>query len=146
MNRPPSIVRFEQCYLGNLVLGFVVLAITWNSRLALFQQNPATAQLSQNAVYASLFGGLLVGAVISLVLWYFAARQGSVVAKWIIVVFFALSILGMFYSFSTGQSARGLAGVLQIVGYVLYAVAVWLLFKPDSRAWFGEDDDRAPLA
>ena len=36
---------------------------------------------------------IVVGAVISLLLWYFVARQAAVVAKWIVVVFFAIGLL-----------------------------------------------------
>jgi len=32
----------------------------------------------------------------------------------------------------------GLSGALGIVGLVLNGIAVWQLFRPDARAWFGE--------
>ncbi len=135
MFRPISIVQFERCYLGSLVLGFITLAFTWNTQMALLQRNPATAQMG-SMVYGSLLIGLIVGAIITLVLWYFAARRASVVAKWIIVVFFAIGVLGLLNSLSKGMVPHGLGGVLTIANIVLQAVAVYLLFRPDATAWF----------
>ena len=139
MHRPASIVNFERCYLGSLVLGFVTLAFSWNAQMAMLQRNPATAQLGGGALYGSLLFGLVVGAVITLVLWYFAARRGSVVAKWIIVVFFAFGVLVLLNSLSKGTVTPGLGGVLTIANTVLQAVAVWMLFKPDAKAWFADN-------
>lgn len=33
-----------------------------------------------------------------------------------------------------------------VVAFVLNAVAVWLLFQPDARAWFGETVERGDVA
>ena len=136
MLRPRSIINFERCYLGSLLLGFVTLALTWNTQIEALQRTPATAQMGDNFIYTSLLGGITLGAVITLLLWYFAARRASVVAKWIIVVFFALGALSLLRQLAAGTIPSGLGGVLSIANFVLQAVAVWLLFKPDAKAWF----------
>ena len=138
MLRPTSITNFERCYLGSIALGFIILALTWNSQLALLARNPATAQLSGGAIYGSLLTGLVIGAVVAILLWYFAARRASVVAKWIIVVFFAFGVLSLLNSLSKGMVPPGLGGVLTIANIVLQGVAVWMLFKPDAKAWFAD--------
>lgn len=138
MPRPKSIIAFEQCYLGSLVLGFIALAFGWGAQKALLARNPDVAQLNSGMLYASLFGGLILGAVITILLWYFAARRASVVAKWIIVVFFAFGVLVLLSSLAKGTVAPGLGGVISIANTVLQAVAVWMLFKPDSKAWFAD--------
>ena len=136
MLRPISIVQFERCYLGSLLLGFLTLAVTWNTQLAMLQRNPATAQMSGGMIYGSLLTGLVVGALITLLLWYFAARRASAVAKWIIVVFFAIGVLSLLNSLSKGVVPPGLGGVLTVANIVLQGVAVYLLFRPDAKAWF----------
>lgn len=136
MLRPISIIQFERCYLGSLVLGFLTLAFSWNAQMAMLQRNPATAQMAGGVLYGSLLTGLVLGAVVTLVLWYFAARRASVVAKWIIVVFFAIGLLSLLNTLSKGMVPPGLGGVLTITNVVLQAVAVYLLFRPDAKAWF----------
>ena len=136
MLRPVSIVQFERCYLGSIALGFVTLALTWTAQMAMLSRNPATAQLSGGLLYSSLLTGIVLGALVALVLWYFAARRASVVAKWIIVVFFAIGVLSLLNSLSKGMVPSGLGGVLTVANIVLQAVAVYLLFRPDAKAWF----------
>ena len=138
MVRPVSIINFERCYLGRVALGFLALALTWNTQVAMLTRNPATAQLGGGALYGSLLTGLVIGAVIAILLWYFAARRASVVAKWIIVVFFAFGVLSLLNSLSKGVILPGLGGVLTVTNTVLQAVAVWMLFKPDAKAWFAD--------
>ena len=146
MLRPRSIIDFERCYLGSLVLSFITLALTWNAQLAALQRTPSTAQLGDGFIMSSLLGGLAFGAVITLLLWWFAARRGSVVAKWIIVAFFALGTLGLLNGLARGTTPPGLGGVLSVANWVLQAVAVWLLFRPDANAWFADRGRRSDPA
>lgn len=146
MIRPKSIINFERCYLGALALSFLTFAFTWSAQRALLERNPATAALSTSAVMATAVAVLLVSAIINLLLWYFAARRASVVAKWIIVVFFGLGTLVVLRSLITGTFMAGFGGVLQVVVYVLQAVGVYLLFRPDSNAWFAERGRHVDMA
>ncbi|HEX8484281.1 hypothetical protein [Sphingomonas sp.] len=140
MTRPISIVRFDYCYLGALVVGAVNAALNWQRYTAM----PAVrdAQVMFGAWYLPTVTA--IGYLIPLLLWYFVARRGSVVAKWIVVVLFGLGMVGLLIALAMGTMASGLGGVLSVVAIVLNAVAVWLLFRPDARAWFGEKahDDR----
>ena len=129
--RPMSIVNFERCYLGAVLIGFINSILNFSAR----NTNPQLAQAT--AMFGTGFFIIfaLLGLAIPLLLWYFTARRASVVAKWIITVFFAIGAL--FFLFSLGRIFHsGLIGILSIIGFVLQAVAVYLLFKPDANAWF----------
>lgn len=134
MNRPNSIVQFERFYLGALLLSVIATALSWNQITEKLAANPEAAALGPGFVAASAAVGLLIG----LVLWYFVARKASVVAKWIVVVFCALAVLGFVYVAATGQTPGGIGGILGIARLVLSVIAVVFLFRPDAKAWFGE--------
>jgi hypothetical protein len=139
VERPKSIVLFERCYLGGIAVGLVNTAVSWNATLARFTEEPAAAQLGTSFGQGMLIGGTLLGIVISLLLWYFTARQRSVVTKWIITVFFVLGVLGLVLGAVRGAMPHGLSGILVVIVWVLDAIAVWQLFKRDSKIWFGEE-------
>lgn len=138
MERPLSIVWFERCYLGATAVGLVNIALSWQSSLQRMAENPAAAQLGESFGKTILLVGSAIAIVIPLTLWFFTARKRSTVTKWIIVAFFALGVLSIFREAMTGTLQPGLTGILMIVAFVLNGVAVWQLFRPDARAWFGE--------
>ena len=142
MQRPISIVQFEQCYLGALVLGLVNTAIGWNDRMQLVQVQQAQGMMG-GAFVPVMLGATLIGAAITLLLWFLTARKGFAGAKWVVVVFYVLGLLALLLSLAQGTLPRGVAGILTVVAWVLNTVAVWLLFRPDARRWFGEGVDPA---
>ena len=129
--RPISIVNFERCYLGAIVVGLLNSLFTIPVMMRTPQVAQATARFGGGFIYISM----VLNIVVTLLLWYFAARKASVVAKWIIVVFFAFGVLGILVNLTRGFPT-GLSGVLSIVAIALQAVAVYLLFRPDANAWF----------
>lgn len=138
MERPISIVWFERCYLGGVAIGVFNTALSWNAAMAKMAENPASAQLGASFGSSMLIFGTVIGLAINALLWFFTARKGSVVTKWIITVFFALGLLGMLFSVMRGALLPGIGGFLAIVALVLNGIAVWQLFKPDTKLWFGE--------
>lgn len=136
MERPQSIVWFERCYLGLIVLGLINAALSWNEMMAKAAANPGLERLGPSFVPTLMIGVMVITLCINLLLWYFATRKGAAVAKWIIVVFFGISVLSMVLTIPTGGLPAGLTGVLKIVAFVLHAIAVWQLFKPDANVWF----------
>lgn len=136
MVRPVSIVWFERCYLGALVVGLLNTALTWNATMAKMAENPGAAQMGASFGPATVIVGSLIGVAITLVLWYFAARKRANVARWIITVFFVLSVLMLGFAALMHTFPQGIAGVLGVAGFVLNAIAVWQLFRPDAEAWF----------
>jgi hypothetical protein len=130
--RPTSIIQFERFYLGALVVGLINNVLNWSQ---------ATAALNDPNVQAVgmgtgfLVGTMVVGIVIQLLLWYFTAKRGSNIAKWILVVLFGLGLIGLLISLP-GLFAIGTIGaVLSLLAVALQAYAVFMLFKPDAVAW-----------
>lgn len=81
---------------------------------------------------------MAIGFIAPLILWYFIARRGSAIAKWIVVVFFAIGLCGSLIGLAMHTFPVGLRGIISAVTFVLQAISVWLLFRPDTSAWFGE--------
>jgi fluoride ion exporter CrcB/FEX len=73
-----------------------------------------------------------------LLLVYFISRKGSPVAKWIYVVLGVLGLIGGLSTFSQTLELGTLPVILTIIQYALLIAALWLLFRPDSKAWFAD--------
>ena len=128
--RPQSIINFERVVLLSLAFGILSAFLSWD-------------QIQANVAATGFGGGFVIGvqavtiAVYLLLLW-FISRHGSPVAKWIYVV---LAVAGLLFGLAgIGQTfAMGaVSAVLTIVQYVLTLVSLWLLFRPDAKAWFAE--------
>lgn len=132
--RPTSIVRFEWVYLAIILIGIIDTALSWNDVMATVQMQRMIAQLGAAAAYVPVVIGLLI----QFALLYFIGRRGSVVAKWIFVVLTGFGIASACYGLATHTASTPLLGVLGVVLLVLDAIAIWLLFRPDTRPWFGE--------
>lgn len=138
MERPQSIATFERCYLGAVALGLVNNALNWNN----MQEQMAATPNSELLPVWFLPATIGFGVLIALLLWYFVARRASVVAKWIVVVFFAIGLLGLpgiINGVTTGLVAP-LMGILALVALTLQTMAVWMLFRPDAKLWFAGQD------
>ncbi len=138
MVRPASIVRFDRFYLLSIAIGVIGTILQWPQLMAMIESDPSFAPVrSAGVVLAAVFAG--AGVVISLLLWYFVARQGSVVAKWIVTVFTALSLGSLLLGISSGTVASDASGILRMVGVVLQLIATIALFRRDARPWFTND-------
>jgi len=132
--RPQSIVRFEQLYIVNLILS-VASGIWSYMRLSIALPPDAPRAL----VPVTMIGATAMGLIIGLLLLYFIARRGSEVAKWILIILFAIGLIGVIHSGARLHVATTLSAVIlgvALVQLVLQAVCVWLLFRPDAKAWF----------
>jgi len=132
--RPQSIIMFERLYLGAWGIGVINSLLAWNRSQEALQANPVLADIGPGLLYVTT----AIGFAIPLLLWYFIARRRSVVAKWLLVVLFAIGLMGVAYAATQGSIAGGISGALAIVALLLQAGAVYMLFRPDTRAWFGE--------
>lgn len=132
--RPASIIRFEQLFLGALAADLLAAILALETNLAALKANPATAGMGAGA----LIGMLILYVAFALVLWFFAARRRSVVAKWLLSIWFIVSTCGLALSLFQGQ-LFGLATYLGWVAYGLRAWSVSYLFKPDADTWFAKD-------
>ena len=134
--RPQSIIWFERLYVAAFVLGVLSIVQTWGIQTAMLDSDPRLASMPW-VPYASL----AVRMVLAGALWYFVARKGSVIAKWIVVLLAAYgAVLLALLLFGLVQGSAPLAIVApSALQNILYIAAVALLFRPDTRPWFGED-------
>lgn len=142
MQQPKSIERFEQLFFLGLVIGLAMQILNWNKSVEAMQVSPVTAQLG----IPFLLGTMAVGLAISLSLWFFIARRGSEVAKWIYVVLTALALLGIVATAllprAQGMPAPDLITQIGRVAVTLInLVSIWFLFQPDTRPWFNKGVD-----
>lgn len=123
---------FERCYIAAFAVGVMITVLTWPALRAMAV--PAQAIVGNWYLPAIT----LIGVAIPLLLWYFIARRGSAVAKWIATVLFALSVIGSAISLVSGGYLLALGSLLGVARLALLAAAIWFIFRPDTRAWFGE--------
>lgn len=132
--RPESIVMFERLYLGALAVAVVNFALTWNSTQEYMANDPAVAAAGLGNGF--LISTMLLSFAIPLLLWYFIAKRGSNIAKWILVVLFGFGLISMIFSFGTMMAMSGPIGLIgALLTTALQAGAVYMLFKPDAVEW-----------
>lgn len=128
--RPKSIVMFERVVLISLLLGIFNAFLMWD-------------RLSADAAAQGMTSGTLITVqaittAIYLLLIWFIARKASPVAKWIYVVLTVLGVLlalaGMGQTMTMGTASI----IITVIQYILLIFSVWLLFKPDAKAWFAD--------
>ena len=140
--RPASIVDFERFYLVAILLGLVNDYLD-GSAIVERVEFVSAGQLGQGFAATTI----VVGLALQLLLWYFVARRCRVVAKWIFVVLIASELLFYIWGVADGALLYGLQSgitsplsfVVGLVGLLLKVAAVWMLFRPDARIWFGEE-------
>lgn len=133
MTRPKSIRLFELFYLGSVLVEAVNTAMTW----AETNTNPQTMEVKQ--MLGAWFPTLLTVFTFTLwlLLWYFTARARSNVARWAIVIFYALGLIGFVFSLAIGATPAAVPLSLWVVSLVSTTIAVFFLFRRDAVAWFG---------
>lgn len=133
MVRPKSIRYFELCYLGCVLVGGINTAMTWASAMASDDGQQARAVVGPWFLpIAFVFAYTL-----ALLLWYFTARVPSRVAKWIVILWFGLSVLTVGFNLIKGPTFET-STILSVVTLLLNAAAVWFLLRPDSNSWFAK--------
>lgn len=135
--RPKSIVQFDYVYLVVIALGLVSSALSWDDLMAMVSVQEMVAKLGM----APIYGTLLFVTGLQLLLWYVVARRGSVVGKWIFVIYTAAVLVFSGYSLALNGAISPAVGVVSVALLVLQAIAIWLVFRPDTPPWFGEDAD-----
>ncbi|HEX9932466.1 MAG TPA: hypothetical protein VGB08_06440, partial [Allosphingosinicella sp.] len=92
--------------------------------------------------------GLLIGIPLVIfaiygVLIYFVARQASSTARWIYVVLAGLGLLFGLAGLGTLFEFPGHLVLLTLIQHALTAASIFLLFRPDSMAWFAQGTPHA---
>jgi hypothetical protein len=129
--RPKSIVNFERIVIISILFGIVSSFLTRAKMEAMMAGKP---HLSSNAT----LGIQIVVILLYLVLIYFISRKGSPVAKWIYVVLCVLGLVFGLVGLPLMMQMGPLPMIIAAVQYALSIASLWMLFRPDSKAWFSE--------
>lgn len=130
--RPKSIVLFERLVLLGIVLG-IINAFLVHEQIA--EMVAAQGQgMGTSTVY--IIQAITVG--LYLLLIWFISRHGSPVAKWIYVVLAGLGLVAGLVGIGQTLEFGIVPAIMAIAQYVISIVSIWLLFRPDSKAWFNE--------
>lgn len=132
--KPGSIRKFDWLYLGSIavnLLGFVfnydTIAAQTNAELA--------AQGVEGLSTGVLIGGLLFGTAISLALWFMISILRIELAKWLLLLLTAWSVLT---TATAAASVFDSSVAWGLISTIMTIVALWFLFQPDAKAWFAE--------
>ena len=144
MPRPPSIIAFERLYLASLAVYLVSGFLSWTTaRETALSATGArgNTEAMQAAIGPVMLVTLAVTVLVSVLLWYLVARRRSIVGKWLVVVSEAigavLAVLAIVQLVASGApNAAGIA--LGAISTALAVVAAVMLFRPDTKPWFGE--------
>lgn len=131
--RPQSIIWFERLYLGAWAIGVINALTFWDRNTVAIRKSGIEETLPGYQYWTTGLGFL-----IPLILWYFIARQGSAVAKWILVVLVALGVASIVTVIVNGRLPQSATGLLGLVAIALQIAAASLLFRQDTKPWFGE--------
>ena len=134
MARPKSIRMFELFYLGSVLVGAVNTAMTWAETSASAEAVQVKQMLGPWFVPLST----VFLYTLWLLLWYFTARARSNVARWVVVIFYALALIGFVFTLAVGATPAGLPLILSAASLVLTTLAVFFLFRRDATEWFGK--------
>ena len=152
MNRPPSIVRFEQLYLGSIAIWLLTTLGFWSVNRRMIEANPQYAANPQMQSFAATLMVVSAAVVLaaSVLFWWLTARKASPVGKWLVVVTEAIGVLFAVYALyllATGGAPNALNAIGNLVSTALAVGAAVMLFRPDANAWFAAGRGGAePLA
>jgi len=130
--RPPSIVNFTRVVLLSLAIGIVATWLSWD------KLQEAIAATGSGMSTGMILGIQGVTIALYLLLIWFISSHGSPVAKWIYVVLCVLGLVFGLIGFRQTLAYGTLPALLAAIQYILSIISLWLLFRPDSKAWFSE--------
>jgi len=131
--RPVSIVWFERLYLGSLILGLLSSVLNWTTIRAATLATPGASGFIASTTFIFLTLAFSFG--ISALFWYFIAKRGSKVAKWIFTGFFVIGLLGLPATLRNPMFGPTVT-TFALINILLQLAAVICLFRPDTHDWF----------
>ncbi len=130
--RPPSIVNFTRVVLLSLAIGILASFISWD------EVEKSVAASGAGIGRGTMIGIQVVTTGLFLLLIWFISAHGSPVAKWIYVVLCGLGLIFGLLGFEKTLDVGTIPAILTAAQYILSIISLWLLFRPDSKAWFSE--------
>ena len=141
MTRPRSIAIFEIAYLGALAINVAGPFLVWSALTANVAEQAHAGPDAGGVVNGVLIGGIVVAAALGLLLWWFVARRGSNVARWVAAVLLAYSLVSSALQIAQLGGMLDLIRIVSLLSMVFTAVALASLFMPDARAWFADEPE-----
>lgn len=135
--RPDSIKKFDLFYLGSIALGAINVLINRGAMAEQFKnelarQGDETGQMLSGSEGAVVIGGVILGTLISLLLWFLVSRQKISLVRWIIAALTAYSLLSLPALIGALPS---LMAMVSLLGIILQIVAVYYVFQTESTVW-----------
>lgn len=141
MTRPRSIAIFEIAYLAALAINIAGPFLIWSALTASVAEQAHSGADAGGVVNGVLIGGILVAGVLGLLLWWFVARRGSNVARWVAVVLLAYSLVSSALQVAQLGGGLDVIRIVSLLGMVFTTVALASLFMADARAWFADEPE-----
>ena len=131
--RPNSIKYFEWLWLGSILIGIIVSAISYQHMLSEIQ--------NEFGELGSLFEilvpiGTAIGVGLTLLFVLLTSRRQNKVAKWFLVIMFGLGLAFSIPELNTRFGYSVFVGILSSIQIALQCVGIYFLFTSGSRAWF----------
>lgn len=127
--QPHSIGIFDKLFLGSLALGLANMFLSWESSMAELEGSGLDGGAGTGLMIASV----AIGFGISLLLWYFISRHASNIARWILIALTAIGVISLPFSLFDLPTVPM---ILAIVVTGMQLVAIYYLFRPDSKLFF----------
>ena len=138
---PPSVVNaVKLMYIGaavstvSLIVAFIDIGGT---KAAIKRARPDLTATQVNQLNTFIITLAIVSGLIGIALWLWMARangQGKNWARVVSTVLFGLATLDLIGVFSQPKTAIGL--VFPVLTWLVGAATIWLLWRPDSTAFF----------
>ena len=127
-------VLFDRLFLASLVLGLLNTLIGWNALSTKLENSPefTAAGFGTGFLITTVVGGM----ILNLIIWYFISARASKIAKWIFTAFFAIGLLSILGNLDNPLGPQGFTLGMTFVLTIIQGVAIYMLFRPDSIAWF----------
>jgi hypothetical protein len=127
-DRPESIRRFE----GLFYLGLMVSAANAWARAA----NADALAYRTWSGPGYILRDLAISTGLNLLFLWLIAHRGSNAARWIFIGLVALGLIATVARAAHALDYGALSFALSLAQYLLCAIEIILLFRPDSRDWF----------
>ena len=144
MSRPRSIAIFEIAYLAALAVNVAGPFLIWSALTASVAEQAHAGTDATGVVNGVLIGGILIAGALGLLLWWFVARRGSNVARWVVVLLLGYSLVSSALQLAQLGGPLDMVRIVALLGMVFTAVALASLFMPDARAWFARAPEVVP--
>jgi len=129
--RPRSILLAELCFVAMIGANIFRWLYSWPQLSPLLTGTSPLAEELRSQIILFAASNLIYG-----LLFYFVVRRASRVAKWLAVALFAFNVVTLAVKVAIGEFDLSSTRPLALVSMVFYGIAIWLLFRPDSKLWF----------